>query len=115
MNTWYAGKSGALPEEQPLVVTTNPDSLLRCRRSLYEAVLQLEQQSVVVVERHLAHVDLALTPSTCMCVWTEQQLLQVRCVRVCVRACVCVCVCEACVHAMCGFRAASVMFVLYIL
>lgn len=58
-------------------MTTNPQSLIRTRRSLYEALLQLEQQNAVVVERALHHVDVALSPSTCLCIWTEQALLQV--------------------------------------
>ena len=60
--------------DQPLLVTTNPHSLIRTRRSLYEGLLQLEQQQVVVVERALPHVDAALSPSTCLCIWTEQDL-----------------------------------------
>ena len=62
--------------DQPVVVTTNPSSLIRTRRSLYEALLQLEQQNKVIVERALQHVDVALSPSTCLCIWTEQELLQ---------------------------------------
>lgn len=57
-------------------MTTDPGSLIRTRRSLYEALLQLEQQNAVVVERALNHVDVALSPSTCLCIWTEQALLQ---------------------------------------
>ena len=62
--------------DQPLLVTTNCHSLVRTRRSLYEALLQLEQQGAVVVERALHHVDVALSPSTCLCIWTEQAMLQ---------------------------------------
>ncbi|KAL0033852.1 hypothetical protein WJX77_007687 [Trebouxia sp. C0004] len=54
------GKADACHPERPLVVTTNADCLLRRRRSLYEAVLQLEQQNAVVIERDLPYVDLKL-------------------------------------------------------
>ena len=73
------GHGDPAQREQPFIVTTNPDSLIRSRRSHYEALLQLEQQSAVVVERNLAHVDLALSPSICLCAWTETQLLQASC------------------------------------
>lgn len=74
----HAGEMDVAHAEQPLVVTTTPNSLLRCRRSLYEALLQLEQQGAVVVERDLPYVDLVLSPSACMCIWTEEQILQAR-------------------------------------
>ena len=70
-----AGGADQSPE-QPLLVTTDSHSLIRTRRSLYEALLQLERQDAVVVERALHHVDVALSPSTCLCIWTEQALLQ---------------------------------------
>ncbi len=76
MVTVSAGKADACQPERPLVVTTNPDCLLRQRRSLYEAVLQLEQQNAVVIERDLPYVDLVLSPSACLCIWTEEQHLQ---------------------------------------
>ena len=57
-------------------MTTNPQSLTRTRRSLYEALLQLEQQKVVIVERALPYGDMALSPSTCVCIWTEKMILQ---------------------------------------
>ena len=62
--------------DRPLLVTTKASSLIRTRRSLYEALLQLEQQNAVVIERAMQHVDLALSPSTCLCIWTEQDLLE---------------------------------------
>jgi hypothetical protein len=71
-----AGKADACHPDRPLVVTTNPDCILRQRRSLYEALLQLEQQNAVVIERDLPYVDLVLSPSACLCIWTEEQLLQ---------------------------------------
>ena len=61
------------------MVSTNPDSLLRLRRSLYEALLFLEQQNAAVVERELMHVDIVFSPSVCLCIWTEEQLLQAGC------------------------------------
>ncbi|KAL0053220.1 hypothetical protein WJX82_002643 [Trebouxia sp. C0006] len=70
------GKADACHPDRPLVVTTNPDCILRQRRSLYEALLQLEQQNAVVIERDLPYVDLVLSPSACLCIWTEEQLLQ---------------------------------------
>lgn len=85
----HAGKTDVAHAEQPLVVTTTPISLLRCRRSLYEALLQLEQQGAVVIERDLPDVDLVLSPSACMCIWTEEQILQARssCADVMMTAC----------------------------
>ena len=71
-----AGKSSACHPERPLVVTTNPDCLIRRRRSLYEALLHLERQNAAVIERDLPYVDLVLSPSACLCIWTEEQLLQ---------------------------------------
>ncbi|DBA93366.1 TPA: hypothetical protein ACH3X2_003639 [Trebouxia sp. C0005] len=70
------GKSSACHPERPLVVTTNPDCLIRRRRSLYEALLHLERQNAAVIERDLPYVDLVLSPSACLCIWTEEQLLQ---------------------------------------
>lgn len=64
--------------DQPLVITSSPDSVVRTRQSLYEAVLRLEQQQVVVIERRLGDCDIILNASTCVCVWTEAQLLQVK-------------------------------------
>ncbi len=71
-----AGKADPCHPDRPLVVTTNPDCLLRQRRSLYEALLQLEQKNAVVIERDLPYVDLVLSPSACLCIWTEEQMLQ---------------------------------------
>lgn len=72
----YCAGTADQSSDQPLLVTTDRHSPIRTRRSLYEALLQLEQQGVVVVERALSHVDVALSPSTCLCIWTEQALLQ---------------------------------------
>ena len=71
-----AGNTGACHPDRPLIMTTNPHCLIRQRRSLYEALLQLEQQNAVVIERDLPYVDLVLSPSACLCIWTEEQLLQ---------------------------------------
>ena len=62
----------------PLVITNNQQSLLRSRQSLYEAVLRLEPHRVEVVERGLRSGDIILNASTCLCIWTEEALLQVR-------------------------------------
>lgn len=57
---------------------------MRQRRALYEAVIGMEQEhlltgtdqegAIVIAERDMTAVDVVLTPTTCMCVWTEQQL-----------------------------------------
>lgn len=64
--------------DQPLVVTSASHSVLRSRQTLYEAVLRLEQQQVEVVERAIRDCDIILNASTCVCIWTEAQLLQVK-------------------------------------
>jgi hypothetical protein len=56
------------------VVTSRPGSLLRTRRALYEAVLTMERDGAVVVERRMALADVALSPSACLVVWTDDAL-----------------------------------------
>ncbi|KAK9815324.1 hypothetical protein WJX72_001793 [[Myrmecia] bisecta] len=57
------------------VIVDHKASLLKSRRSLYEAVLQLERQGAVVVERELDGLDLVLTCDTFLRVWTESSLM----------------------------------------
>lgn len=65
-------------DDQPLVITNNPQSVFRTRQSLYEAVLQLEKQDLIVVERRLEDCDIVLNASTCISLWTEEQIRQVK-------------------------------------
>lgn len=65
-------------KDQPLVISNNPQSVVRSRQSLYEAVLQLEKQDMIVVGRHLGDCDIILNASTCVSLWTEEQIRQVQ-------------------------------------
>ena len=57
------------------MVNTDAQCLVRRRRRLYEAVLQLEAERMAVVDRGLpCSADLALSANTCFCVWTEDAL-----------------------------------------
>jgi hypothetical protein len=65
------------------VINCSSGRVIRQRRALYEALLQLEAQGVQLVERPLggggsssteARPDLVLTPSTCLMVYTQQML-----------------------------------------
>lgn len=70
------------------MINCSSGRVIRQRRALYEALLQLEAQGVQLVERPLgggsnsssgsgeARPDLVLTPSTCLVMYT-QQVLQV--------------------------------------
>lgn len=96
--------AGLKGHEYPLVLNRSPGSLLRQRRSLYEAILQLEEQGYLLVERNLgsvhsntvsnvaasaaaagglcssagaAAVDIVVSPVACLCVWGEAKLPQV--------------------------------------
>jgi hypothetical protein len=57
-----------------LVINVSADSLVRSRRSLHNALMQLEREGAIVVERHITCADLALSEGTCCCIWTEQSL-----------------------------------------
>lgn len=57
-----------------LVVNSSPDSLVRSRRQLHNMLMQLERAGAAVVDRHMSCADLALSVSTCCCIWTEQSL-----------------------------------------
>ena len=48
--------------------------MVRSRRSLYEALLRLECEGAVVVERDMPAADLALSASTCLTIWPEASL-----------------------------------------
>ena len=54
-----------------VVANNRRDSQIQGRRALYEAILLLEREGATVVERDLGFADLCLSPSTCLCVWTE--------------------------------------------
>ena len=47
----------------------------------------MEQQQVEVVERAIRDCDIILNASTCVCIWTEAQLLQVKLVNVSLMFC----------------------------
>ncbi len=71
----------AIPEEAApqvaacVVVNTDTHCLIRRRRRLYEAVLQLEADKVAVVDRRLpCSADLALSAESCFCAWAEDAL-----------------------------------------
>jgi hypothetical protein len=69
----------AAPKEpHPLVISSRPESQLQARRPLYEALLQLEQHGVVLVERLLRLVDVVLSPSSCLCLLAGQELQQLQ-------------------------------------
>jgi len=72
-----------------VVVSSRRDSHLRGWRPLYEAVLLREREGGGVVERDLGYADVCLSPSTCMCVWTQQSF-QVHIVAASCTLCVCV-------------------------
>ena len=55
-----------------VVANNRKDSYLQGRRSLYEAVLLLEREGAIVMDRDLGYADLCLSPMTCLCMWTEQ-------------------------------------------
>ena len=71
----------------PFVITTSANSLLDQRRSLYEAVLAVEQQDAVVVDRHLPVEDIVLSPSTCLCLRTVEDLQLVSKLTICTTSC----------------------------
>lgn len=68
--------TGAAPQFAGcVVVNTDPHSLIRRRRPLYEAVLRLEADMMAVVDRRLpSTADLALSAHSCFCAWTEDAL-----------------------------------------
>lgn len=57
-----------------LVVNSSPNSLVRSRRGLHNMLMQLEREGAAVVDRPMSCVDLALSVTTCCCIWTEQSL-----------------------------------------
>lgn len=57
-----------------LAINTRSDSLSRSRRGLHNALLQLENEGAAVVDRNLSCADLALSATTCCCIWTEESL-----------------------------------------
>lgn len=57
-----------------MAVNSSSASLVRSRRSLYEAVLRLEREGALVVERNMPAADLALSASTCLSLWPESSL-----------------------------------------
>ena len=64
----------AQPADYPLVVSSDALRPIRALRSLYESVLRLEQQGVVLVERRLSLVDLVLSPSAALVVYDAARL-----------------------------------------
>ena len=56
------------------MVTSNRASLLHCDARLSDALLLHERAGAVLVEAPLQHADLCLSPSECLCLWSEQQL-----------------------------------------
>lgn len=56
------------------MVNSSDASVLRSRRGLYEALLRLEREGAVVVERDMPAADLALSASTCLNIWPESSL-----------------------------------------
>lgn len=81
----------AMRTQRPLVLTSNPNSLVVQRRSLYEALLALESTlpasqlgrqgppdeateggGLEVMERPLLLADVVLTPCCCLCLWPIQ-------------------------------------------
>lgn len=61
-------------DEWCLAVNSSDASVLRSRRGLYEALLRLEREGAVVVERNMPAADLALSASTCLNIWPESSL-----------------------------------------
>ncbi|KAK9842540.1 hypothetical protein WJX81_005070 [Elliptochloris bilobata] len=57
-----------------LAVNSSAASVVRSRRGLYEALLCLEREGAVVVERDMLAADLALSASTCLSIWPEASL-----------------------------------------
>lgn len=57
-----------------VAVNSSSASLVRSRRGLYEALLRLEREGAVVVERCMPAADLALSASTCLTLWPEASL-----------------------------------------
>ena len=57
-----------------LAVNSSDASVLRSRRGLYEALLRLEREGAVVVERDMPAAHLALSASTCLNVWPESSV-----------------------------------------
>ncbi|BDA43161.1 probable protein SHORTAGE IN CHIASMATA 1 at N-terminal half [Coccomyxa sp. Obi] len=57
-----------------LVVNSSPDSIVRSRRRLHNMLMQLEREGAAVLGRHMSCADLALSVTTCCCIWTEQSL-----------------------------------------
>ena len=67
--------AAAAPVDQSpwsVVISSSTGSAIHSNRKLYEAILLLERQSAVIVEREMLSVDLALSASTGMCVWIWQ-------------------------------------------
>ena len=56
------------------MVSNSPSSLVRSRRRLHEALLQLEREGAAIVDRSLHSADLALSTDACCCIWTEDRL-----------------------------------------
>ena len=58
-----------------VAINASPDSTVRRRRPMYEALLGLEREGCAVVDRQMTHpADLALSASACCAVWTEEML-----------------------------------------
>ena len=57
-----------------MVLSSSRDTTVRRRRTLYEAILQLERGGATVLEQELCSLDAALSASTCLCLCTEASL-----------------------------------------
>ena len=57
-----------------VVVNSSPNSLVRSRQRLHNMLMQLEREGAAIVDRPMSCADLALSMTTCCCIWTEQSL-----------------------------------------
>lgn len=60
------------------VVSSRRTGAIAQTRSLYESILHLERKGLTVIERHMEHADMALSPSTCLCIFNHTYDPQVK-------------------------------------
>lgn len=54
-----------------VVVSSRSEGAIQTSRQLYEAVIQLESEGLTVVEQKMDVADIALSMSTCICLYTD--------------------------------------------
>ena len=53
------------------MLSSRSDGAVQSSRQLYEASIRLESEGLTVVERQMETADIALSMSTCICLYTD--------------------------------------------